>query len=72
VPYDRRLLVREIDAVELLSMSASTLRRSREADHFPGNEARRFGKTWFYAPDVLRDRIRDYWGSTTWHDTQED
>jgi hypothetical protein len=71
VALDRRLLIKERDAVHLLSMSVSTLKRQRDHDHFPGNQARQFGATWFYAPDVLRDEIKEYWATTTWQDSQE-
>jgi hypothetical protein len=58
------LLVKEKDIGPWLSMSASTLRRFRDKDEFPGNQARQLGGTWYYAIELLREAIREYWETT--------
>ena len=58
------LLVKEKDMGPWLSMSATTLRRFRDRDEFPGNQARQLGGTWYYAIELLRDAIREYWETT--------
>jgi hypothetical protein len=57
-------MVKEKDMTPIIGMSASTLRRTRERDEFPGNQARQLGGTWYYAIDVLRQAIWDYWAET--------